>query len=106
MAASARLLTSTAVQEGRYLKQGDCKNTLYQPKLPDDELCIVKPHMRCPKSKMGTYWKFNKTLYGLARSAHHWYTKILEILKDMKFEAMGQDQCVFKCTPFSGKPPI
>ena len=24
----------------------------------------------------------------------------------MKFEAMGQDRCVFKCTLFPGKPPI
>ena len=62
--------------------------------------------MGCPNSKKGTYWKLNKTLYGLARSAHHWYTKISEILHDMKFEAMGQDRCVFKCTPFPGKPPI
>ena len=105
-AASSRLLTSMAVQEGRYLKQGDYKNAFYQPELPEDELCIVKPPMGCPISKKGVYWKLNKMLYGLARSTHHWYVKMSEILKEMGFEAMGQDQCVFKANPIPGKPPI
>ena len=29
-----------------------------------------------------------------------------KILKEMGFEAMGQDQCVSKATPIPGKPPI
>ena len=44
-----------AVQEGRYLKQGDCKNAFCQPELPEDELCIVKPPMGCPNLKKGVY---------------------------------------------------
>lgn len=75
-AASTRLLISMAVQDRRCLKQGDYKNAFCKPKLPEDKMCIVKPHMGCTNSKKGTYWKLNKTLYGLVRSAHHWYTKI------------------------------
>ena len=80
-AASSRLLTLMAIQEGRYLKQEDCKNTFCQPELPADELCIVKPPMGCLNLKKRVYWKLNITLYGLVRSAHHWYVKISEILK-------------------------
>ena len=29
-----------------------------------------------------------------------------KILNEIGFEAMGQDRCVFKATPISGKPPI
>ena len=39
---AARLLVSMAVDDGCYLKQGDCKNAFCQPELPDDELCIVR----------------------------------------------------------------
>ena len=28
------------------------------------------------------------------------------LLKDIGFESMGQDRCVYKCTPIAGKPPI
>ena len=80
-----------AVEDGRKLRQGDCKNAFCNGILPDDEICIVKPPLNCPRSRKGTYWKLNKTLYGLARSAHHWYVKMSEILKEMGFEAMGQD---------------
>ena len=51
LAASARLLTSMAVEEGQYLKKGDCKNAFCQPKLPEYEIFIVKPPMWCPNSK-------------------------------------------------------
>ena len=61
-AASARLLTSMAMQEGRCLKQGDYKNAFCQPELPPDELCIVKPPMGSSNLKKEIYWKLNKTL--------------------------------------------
>ena len=37
------LLVSMAVADGRFLKQGDCKNAFCNGVLPDDEICIVKP---------------------------------------------------------------
>ena len=104
---SSRLLLSMAVEDGRRLKQGDCKNAFCNGILPDDEICVVKPPLGCPKSPKGTYWKLNKTLYGLARSAHHWYTKLSNhLIDDMGFRSMAQDKCVLKCTPFEGEPPI
>ena len=104
---ASRLLVSMAVEDGRRLKQADCKNAFCNGILPDDEICIVKPPAGCPRSAPGTFWKLNKTLYGLTRSAHHWYTKISNHLKDdMGFSAMAQDKCVYKCSPIEGQPPI
>ena len=104
---SSRLLLSMAIEDGRYLKQGDCKNAFCNGILPDDEICIVKPPMNCPNSAPGTYWKLNKTLYGLARSAKHWYKKLSgHMIDDMGFKAMDQDKCVLKCSPIEGEPPI
>ena len=106
-ATAARLLTSIAVEDGRRLKQGDCKIAFCNGILPDDEIYIVKPPTSCPCSDPGTYWKLNKTLYSLARSAHHWYTKISNHLTDdFGFDSMTQDNCVYKCTPIVGQPPI
>ena len=78
----ARLLLSMAVNDGRKLKQGDCKLAFCNGILPEDEICIVKPPPNCPRSAKGTYWKLNKTLYGLSRSAYHWFTKISNHLTD------------------------
>ena len=62
---AARLLTSMAVEDGRKLQQGDCKNAFCNGILPDNKICIVRPPSNCPRSKPGTFWKLNKTLYGL-----------------------------------------
>ena len=105
-AASNRLLMSMAVNDGRIMKQGDCKNAFCQPTIPEDEITIVRPPKGCPRSKPGTYWRLQKTLYGLARSARHWFDTFSHILKDMGFESMPHDPCVFKCTPIVGEPPI
>ena len=96
-----------AVEDGCQFKQRDCKNVFCNSILPDDEICIVKSPAGCPQTKPGTFWKLNKTLYGLTRSAHYWYTKISNhLVNDLEFEAMPQDQCVYKCTPLKGHPPI
>ena len=97
------LLVSMTVQDGRQLKQGDFKNAFCNEILPDDEICIVKPPAGCPRTAPGTFWKLNKTLYGLTRSAHHWYTKIFNnLIDDLGFAAMDQDQCVYKFTSLEG----
>lgn len=104
---AARLLTSMAVEDGHKLQQGDCKNAFLNGILPENEICIVRPPSNCPRSKPGTFWKLNKTLYGFTRSAHHWYTKICNhLVDDMNSKSMDQDNCVFHCTPFEGEPPI
>ena len=82
----ARLLVSMAVKDGCRLEQADCNNTFCNGILPEDKICIVKPPANCPRSKKGTFWKLNKTLYGLYRSTHHWYTKISNHLtEDIRF---------------------
>lgn len=103
----ARLLVSMAVEDGRRLKQGDCKNAFCNGILPEDEVIIVKPPQDCPRSKRGTCWKSNKTSHGLARSAHHWHTAMSgHLADDLGFKAMDHDKCVFKCQPFPDKPPM
>ena len=72
-----------AVENGRMLKQGDCKNAFCQPELPDNEITIVRPPKGCPRSRPGTYWKLKKTLYGLSRSPRHWYDTFSGMLKEI-----------------------
>lgn len=55
--ALVRPLVSMVFEDGQYFKQGDYENAFCQPKLPEDELCIVKPLLECPNLKNGTYWK-------------------------------------------------
>ena len=100
------LLVSMAVDDGRKLKQEDCKNAFCNSILPNDKICIVKPPISYPFSTSSTFWKLNKTLYGLTQSADHWYTRISNHLKDnMGFDLMDQDNCVYKCTPIKGQLP-
>ena len=47
---AARLLTSMAVEDGRKLQQGDCKNAFCNGILPDNEICIVRPPSNCPRT--------------------------------------------------------
>ena len=62
---AAQLLNSMAVKDGRKLQQGDCKTAFCNGILPNNEICIVQPPSNCPRLKPGTFWKLNKTLYGL-----------------------------------------
>ena len=57
---AARLLTSMAIDDKLRLKQTDCKNVFCNGILPEDEICIVKPPAKCPRSTRGTFWKLNK----------------------------------------------
>merc|ERR1712025_1271453 len=62
---AARLLVPMAVEDGRRLKQGDCKNAFCNGILPEDEAIIAKPPLGCPRPKRGSFWKLSKALYGL-----------------------------------------
>ena len=101
-----RILTSEAVSRGRKVKQGDCKNAFCQPELPDDEIIIVIPPKGCPFTKPGTYWKLNKTLYGLSRSPKHWYEKITGILKELGFVPCDHEPCLWRTDPTNGQSPV
>jgi len=104
---AARLLVPMVVGDGQRLRQGDCKGAPCNGTLPGGGVAIVKPPGDCPRSNLGMYWGLGKTLYGLARPAHHWYTTIPgHPTKGLGSKAMGQGGCVPKCQPFAGKPPI
>ena len=92
---SLRLLTANAVRHRRILQQGDCKNAFCNAILPDDEATVVRPPVGDPAHDKGEYWLLNKTLYGLRRSPHHWYTMVTTILKDMGLKASPHDPCLF-----------
>ena len=102
----ARLLASEAVSKGRMLKQADCKNAFCQPDLPDDEVVIVIPPKGCPFTSPGTYWKLNKTLYGLSRSPKHWYEKITGALIELGFTPCDHDTCLWRTNPTDGTAPV
>jgi hypothetical protein len=76
-----QFLTALAVQNGRTLKQADCKFALIQASLPPDEHTIVKPPIGCPFSNSGQYWRFKKTLHGLRHAPRHWHNKIRSVLE-------------------------
>ena len=104
---SCQLLTSMAVEHGRILIQGDCKNAFCQPSLPDDEVVVCTPPAGCPRSAPNTYWLLKKTLYGLRRSPHHWFERFVEVLvKQMGFTQCANDPCMLEGTPIKGEPPI
>mmetsp|Transcript_14188 Transcript_14188/g.20774 ORF Transcript_14188/g.20774 Transcript_14188/m.20774 type:complete len:152 (-) Transcript_14188:134-589(-) len=85
------LLVSMAISHKRVLKQADCCNAFCHGYLPEDEVVIVKPPSGCPVSKQGTYWKLNKTLYGLRRSPLHWFNRI-----SSPFKAIGLQSCAIR----------
>ena len=49
--ASTCLLILMAVEDGRKLKQGDCKNAFCNSKLREDEICIIRPPQNSPLKK-------------------------------------------------------
>eukprot|EP00957_Ditylum_brightwellii_P037206 2816899-Ditylum_brightwellii.AAC.1 len=51
--------------------EADCQHAFCNRVFPEDEVVIVRPPAGCPISKPNTYWKLNKTLYGLQRSPLH-----------------------------------
>ena len=73
-----RLLCLDAVGKVCTIKQVDFKNAFCQPKLPPDEVVVVKPPNACPRSATDGYWLLQKTLYGLRRSPKHWCDKLAQ----------------------------
>ena len=73
-----RCLLLLAITCKRKLRQGDVKNAFCNGILPEDEMVVINPPKGCPFSTNNTYWKLNKTLYGLVCSPMHWFNKISE----------------------------
>jgi hypothetical protein len=65
-------LDSLAVEKGRPLHQGDCKNAFCQGILPPDEITIVHLPDGDSEAEPNEYWLLQKTLYGLHCSPCYW----------------------------------
>jgi len=101
-----RLMAALAVRNKTVLKQGDCKNAFCHTALPEKEVTIVRPPANCPISKPNTYWKLNKTLYGLRRSPQHWFNTLSKYFREIGLRPTSHDSCLFVGTPVPGKAPI
>jgi hypothetical protein len=101
-----QLLVSMAVSHKRVLKQADCCNAFCHGVLPKDEVVIFKPPSGCPVSKQGTYWKLDKTLYGLRQSPLHWFNRISSSFKAIGLQSCPNAPCIFYGTLIPGEPPV
>jgi hypothetical protein len=101
-----RLLTALAVRNRCVLKQGDCKNAFCHTTLPEEEVTIVRPPAHCPISKPNTFWRLNKTLYGLRRSPQHWFRTLSRYFKEIGLRPAAHESCLFVGNPVEGKAPL
>jgi hypothetical protein len=92
---SMRLMVSMAVQKHCTMCQGDCKNAFCQGILSEDKITIVKPPIGNPDATKNKYWFLKRTLHGLRRSPHHWYTKINSVLNQLGLKSNSLDLCLF-----------
>ena len=90
-----RTMSMLAIHHRRILKQDDFKQAFVQATLPPNEQYILKPPHGCPISEPNTYWLLTRTLYGLKRSAKHWYDKATQILADMGLRPTIDAPCIY-----------
>jgi len=101
-----RLMVSIAIKFKRILKSGDFKQAFVQALLPPEEQYVLRPPIGCPHTEKNTYWKLQRTLYGLKRSPRHWYDKAIQILSKMGLQQCPNAPCLFTGTILPGKPPL
>ena len=101
-----RLMISIAIKFKRILKSGDFKQAFVQALLPPEEQYVLRPPIGCPHTEKNTYWKLQRTLYGLKRSPRHWYEKAIQILSKMGLQQCPNAPCLFTGTILPGKPPL
>ena len=101
-----RLFISLAIHNKRILKSGDFKQAFCQATLPPDESYVLKPPHGCPISKPGEYWLLKRSLYGLKRSAKHWFDKATSILKSIGLNPLQNAPCLFHGQIIENKAPL
>jgi hypothetical protein len=74
--------------------------------LPPHEVVVVRPPKGCPFSPPDTFWRLNKTLYGLRRSPRHWYTCFRDVLLGMGLTPCPHEPCLFTGILIVGSPPL
>ena len=101
-----RLLTAIAIKHKCILQSGDFKQAFVQSILPTNETYVLKPPPGCKLTPKHTFWKLQRSLYGLKRAPRHWYVKATNILKEAGLEPCPNAPCLFKGCIIPGKPPL
>ena len=101
-----RLLLSIAVSLNCTPKNGDVSQAFCQSFLPKSETIVCKPPYGCPLTPPNSYWKLQKTLYGLKRSPRHWYEKAKSILLSIGLKQCPNAPCLFVGEVIPGQPPL
>ena len=101
-----RMMTMLAGHNRRPLRQGDFKQAFVQATLPPDEQYVLKPPAGCPLSEPNTYWLLHHTLYGLKRSARHWFEKATTTLETLNLRPLMNAPCIFTGKILPGEPPL
>ena len=101
-----RLFITLSIYFRRILKSGDFKQAFCQAKLPPDECYILRPPHGCPETPPNTYWLLQRSLYGLKRSARHWFDRATEILHNIGLRPLNNAPCIFKGQIIPNQPPL
>ena len=101
-----RLFVTLSIYFKRILKSGDFKQAFCQAELPPDEQYILRPPYGCPETPPNSYWLLKRSLYGLKRSARHWFEKATEILESIGLKPLDNAPCIFKGTILPNLPPL
>jgi hypothetical protein len=88
---SFRTLISIAAQQRLYIHQIDVSTAFLNGEL-EEEVYVELPSTIAPR---GTYWKLEKSMYGLRQAARAWHTKMCKALISKGFRQSHTDPCVF-----------
>ena len=92
----SRILNAIAVHYHCPTKSGDIKQAFVQQSLPPNERYILlPPPPGCTNTPPKTFWLLLHSIYGLKRSARHWYFKFKEILESLGLKACPNAPYIF-----------
>ncbi|KAF8626431.1 hypothetical protein AX14_011486 [Amanita brunnescens Koide BX004] len=87
-----RALIATTAANGWYLNQFDVKNAYLNGVLHEEIYMRQPPGL---EDSTGRVCRLQKTLYGLKQAGNVWNTTFTNALKDLSFEQMKHDYCVY-----------
>lgn len=67
---------------------------------------ILRPPHGCPETPPGSYWLLTRSLYGLKRSARHWFDRATCILQSIGLQPLHNAPCIFKGTIIEDHAPL
>ena len=101
-----RLLISIAAKKKCIPKSGDICQAFCQSRLPEGENYICIPPPGCFLTPPNTYWKLQKTLYGLKRSPRHFYDLACKLLLQIGMKKHPSSPCLFIGHLIPNEPPL